>query len=285
MTLLRQKMIEAMQQRGFSDCTHESYLYAVTDLSQHFHKSPDQIQVRQIQEYFVYLAQKRHLCGATCRLYYHGIRFLYLQVLQWEQFDVPIHYPKLEQKIPELLTQAEVNQIILSCANPKHRMMLMTCYGCGLRVSELVALKVRHIDGERKLLRVEQGKGAKDRAVVISPGLLDQLRRYWLDYRPDPWLFPNSNTPTLHLSISTPQKVFKNAKNKAGIEKVGGIHSLRHAYATCQLENGVPIHQLQKLLGHKNIQSTLRYVHWIPGYHGGESRIRDLVGDLAVRDD
>jgi integrase/recombinase XerD len=284
MTLLRQKMIEAMQQRGFSDCTHESYLYAVTDLAKHFHKSPDQIQVSQIQDYFVYLAQDRHLGGATCRLYYHGIRFLYLQVLHWEQFDVPIHYPKLEQKIPELLTQAEVKQIILACTNHKHRMMLMTCYGCGLRVSELVALKVRHIDGERKLLRVEQGKGSKDRAVVISPGLLDQLRRYWLDYRPDPWLFPTRNNPTQHLQRSTPQKVFSQAKSKAGIEKVGGIHSLRHAYATCQLENGMPIHQLQKLLGHKNIQSTLRYVHWIPGCNGGESRMRDLVGDLEVSD-
>ncbi len=285
MTPLRQNMIDAMQQRGFSQRTHKSYLAAVRDFARYFKTPPDQLQAEHLQKYFVYLVQERHLSGASCRLSFHALRFLYLQVLHWEQFDVPIQYPKLAQKIPELLTRQEVRQIIDACDNAKHRMMLLTCYGCGLRVSELVALKVRHIDGERKQLRVEQGKGAKDRAVVITAGLLDQLRRYWLAYHPRLWLFPKSNTSELHLSISTPQKVFKNAKNKTGIEKIGGIHSLRHAYATHQLESGLPVHKLQQQLGHRNMQSTLRYVHWVSGCQDGLMSVSDLVGDLEVSDD
>ena len=160
--------------------------------------------------------------------------------------------------------------------------MLLTCYGCGLRVSELVALKVQHIDGERHLLRVEQGKGAKDRAVVISVTLLNQLRYYWMDYRPGIWLFPNANTPRNHLSITSAQKVFKSAKNKSGIQKTGGIHSLRHAYATHRLESGLPVHELQRQLGHKNLQSTLRYVHWVPHDPQGKIVFSDLISQLEV---
>lgn len=184
MTPLRQQMIDAMQQRGFSVRTHETYLAAVRSLATYYDTPPDEIQLDQIQEYFVYLVQERGLSGASCRLYLHALRFLYLQVLQWDHFDVPIHYPKRAEKIPELLTRQEVKQILDACANDQHRMMLTTCYGCGLRVSELVAIKVRHLDGERHLLRVEQGKGAKDRAVVLSEALLHQLRLYWIRYRP-----------------------------------------------------------------------------------------------------
>jgi site-specific recombinase XerD len=282
MTPLRQQMIEAMQQRGFSVRTHQSYLASVTGLAGFFHQSPDHLKAEQIQDYFVYLVQQRGLCGSSCRLHLNGIRFLYLQVLHWRQFDIPIVLPKKAQKIPELLTRQEVKQIIQTCDNRKHRMMLLTCYGCGLRVSELVALKVQHIDGERKLLRVEQGKGAKDRAVVISETLLMQLRRYWLGYHPGKWLFPNSNMAKLHLSISTIQRVFKKSKVKTDIQKVGGIHSLRHAYATHQLENGLAIHKLQHQLGHRNLQSTLRYVHWVPTYQQGQAPFNDLVNELGV---
>lgn len=282
MTTLRQEMIDAMQQRGFSPRTHTSYLAAVRDLAKYFHKPPDQLHQEQIQEYFCYLVKERHLSAASCKLYLNGIRFLYLQVLKWNEFNVPIQTPKRPQKIPELLTRHEVGQIIASCVNAKHRMLLLTCYGCGLRVGELVALKVRHIDGERKLLRVEQGKGAKDRAVVLSAVLLHRLRHYWMSYHPVEWLFPNSNTPHLPLSISTAQKVFRRAKASSGIQKIGGIHSLRHAYATHQLENGLPVHRLQQQLGHRNLQSTMRYVHWVPDYHRGLIPVTDLVEQLEV---
>lgn len=282
MTPLRQQMIDAMQQRGFSDRTHESYLYAVRALAKYFHKPPDQLRQEQIQEYFLYLVKERHLCAATCKLYLNGIRFLYLQVLKWEAFDVPIQTPKRPQKIPELLTRHEVKQIINACDNSRHRLMLLTCYGCGLRVSELVALKVRHVDGERQLLRVEQGKGSKDRAVVLSAALLDQLRYYWQKEHPRLWLFPNRSRPHLHLNITTIQKAFRTAKDKTGIQKIGGIHSLRHAYATHQLESGLPIYALQQQLGHSDIHSTMHYVHWIALSHGETSPVADLVEQLEV---
>ena len=282
MTPLRQQMTDAMLQRGFSIRTHQSYLASVTGLASFFHQSPDRLQTDQIQEYFVYLVKQRGLSGSSCRLHLNGIRFLYLQVLHWRQFDIPIVLPKKAQKIPELLTRQEVKWIIDACENRKHRMMLLACYGCGLRVSELVALKVRHIDGERKLLRIEQGKGAKDRAIVIPETLLMQLRRYWLGYHPGLWLFPNNTHANVHLSIGTLQKVFKRIKEHTGIRKIGGIHSLRHAYATHQLENGLALHKLQHQLGHNDLHSTLRYVHWVPNYQQDQTPFNDLINELGV---
>jgi integrase/recombinase XerD len=171
MTPLRKQMIAAMRQRGFSVRTHESYLAAVSDLARYYRRSPARLDVAELQAYFNHLAQERGLSGASCRLYLHGIRFLYLQVLKWPSFDVSLVVPKRAQRVPELLTRTEVQRILEACANPKHRMLLELTYGCGLRVSEVVALRVRHLDGERRLLRVEQGKGAKDRQVILAPEL------------------------------------------------------------------------------------------------------------------
>ncbi len=281
MTPLRQKMIDAMVVRGFSVRTHRSYLEGVAQLARYYHRAPDQLTIEDIQKFFLYLAKERQLSGASCRLYLHAIRFFYLQVLHWTSFDVPFQVPSKAQRIPELLTRREVAGILSGCINRKHRMLLTTCYGCGLRVSEVVALKVRHIDGERRLLRVDQGKGAKDRQVEISAALLDQLRRYWQLLRPAHWLF-FSRDPLTPLSIASAQKCFKAAKRCAGIDKVGGIHSLRHAYATHQLCAGMPIHQLQQQMGHRNIHSTLRYVHWVPNYRDGQGGT-DLIADLERR--
>ncbi len=281
MTPLRQKMIDAMQVRGFAARTHESYLSAVTALAKYYHRTPEQLSVDEIQAYFQYLVKERGLSGATCRLYLNAIRFLYLQVLKQPTFDVTFQMPKKLYRIPELLTRSEVGRILSAVNNSKHRIMLMTCYGCGLRVNELVHLKVRHIDGERRLLRVEQGKGGKDRQVILSDGLLQPLRAYWRRYHPSDWLFPG-HEPDQPMVVSSPQRVFTVAKRRAGIDKVGGIHSLRHAYATHQLEAGLPVHQLQQLLGHQNIHSTLHYVHWVPGqYREGEAGV-DLIAALVV---
>jgi site-specific recombinase XerD len=283
MTLLRKQMIAAMRQRGFSDRTHESYLAAVTHLARYYGRSPAQLDVAELQAWFNHLAQERGLSGASCRLYLHAIRFLYLQVLKWPSFDVSLVVPKRAQRVPELLTRAEVQRILQACANAKHRMLLEITYGCGLRVSEVVALRVRDVDGERRLLRVAQGKGAKDRLVILAPDLLLELRRYWSRCRPAEWLFPRAHAADAHLSISTAQRVFARAKASSGVQKVGGIHSLRHAYATHQLEHGLAIHELQRLLGHGNLQSTLRYVHWLPGQrHGGQGHA-DLIAGLEVR--
>ncbi len=280
MTVLRQKMIDAMLVRGFSVRTHRSYLDAVSRLAKYYRRPPDQLSGEELQAFFLYLAKDCGLSGATCRLYLNAIRFFYLQVLGRDSFGVTLAVPKRAQRIPELLTRGEVGRLLSVCRNLKHRMVLTTCYGCGLRVSELVALKVRHIDGERHLLRVEQGKGARDRHVILPDTLLRLLRSYWQVMRPPEWLFPGREMTT-PLSLTSVQKAFTAAKRRAGIDKVGGIHALRHAYATHQLEAGMPVHQLQRLLGHQDIHSTLRYVHWIPDYREGGSGA-DLIAGLEV---
>jgi len=284
MTPLRQKMIDAMQVRGYSARTQQSYLGAVSALAKFYGRSPESLSRDELQAFFLYLVKDRHWSGASCRLYLHGIRFLYLRVLARDALEVSLDVPRKAQRIPELLTRKEVRAVLGSVSNLKHQMLLQLCYGCGLRVSELVAVKVRHVDGERHLLRVEQGKGAVDRAVIVSPCLLDHLRRYWQDERPRSWLFP-ARYHSEPLGIQTAQRVFTAAKRRAGVEKIGGIHSLRHAYATHQLEAGVPVHQLQRLLGHRSLQATLRYVHWIVGYRPGAQASHDLLAALEQDDE
>jgi site-specific recombinase XerD len=276
-------MIEAMRQRGFAVRTHKAYLGAVTDLARYYHRSPDRLSAEEVKGYIRSLAVDRELSGSTCRQYFHAVRFFYQQVLGLSEFDITVALPKLAQRIPELLTRAEVAAILAATHNPKHRMLLLMCYGCGLRVSELVAIRVRRdIDGERKLLRIEQGKGAKDRLVPIGETLLEQLREYWRCYRPRAWLFERNRHPAVALRVATCQRVFQAAKAATDIEKIGGIHSLRHAYATHQLEAGLPIQDLQHYLGHRSIQSTMRYLHWIPNYREGQGQ-PDLIAQLAER--
>lgn len=278
MTPLREAMIRAMQVRGFSVRTHKSYLAAVTDLAGYCRRSPAEIEVQDLCRYFEHLAIERKLSAASCRLALNGIRFLYLEVLKREAFNVPIPVPKKPQRIPELLSRAEVAGIVAACTDRKYQTMLMLAYGCGLRLSELVSVRVGDVDGERGQLRVEQGKGAKDRLVPLSPTLLKRLRDWWRGHRPRHWLF-EGRVPGAALSATSLQKAYTKAKARAGITKVGGIHALRHAYATHQLEAGLPVHRLQRLLGHQNIRSTLHYVHWVPDYREG-SGAHDLVAQL-----
>jgi len=282
MTPLRKKMILAMRQRGFSPRTHKSYLAAVTDLARYFARSPDRIGIGELQGYFDYLVQERNLAPASCRVHLNGVRFLYLKVLEWPSFDVELVVPRREQRIPELLTRADVSAMLAACRNPKHRMLLELTYGCGLRVSEVIGLRVRDIDGERGLLRVVQAKGAKDRMVTVPATLMQRLRGYWTLCRPQEWLFPSSRAIGGPICLTTAQRVFTNAKRRAGIDKIGGIHSLRHAYATHQLENGLPVHELQRLLGHNNLQSTERYLHWLPGCCDAKRGYTDLLAGIGA---
>ena len=221
----------------------------------------------------------RKLAPASVRLAYNGIRFLYLQVLDWPALDLELTLPKKPQKIPVLLTRGEVARILSACTVMRYHTMLLLCYGCGLRLAELIAVRVPDIDGECSLLRVEQGKGAKDRLVPISPTLLDGLRAYWRLFRPRGFLFPGQR-PGQPLSPTAIQRVYTRAKAAAGISKAGGIHALRHAFATHQLEAGLPVHRLQRHMGHASLQSTLRYIHWVPSYHEGAGEL-DLIARLG----
>jgi site-specific recombinase XerD len=281
MTPLRKKMTDTLVLKGYSPRTQESYLYAITNLAKHYRRSPDELDVGEIERYFLYLLQERKLAPASVRLSVNAVRFLFTQVLQRPLEHCVIRYPKIPQRIPELLSRGEVHLILCHCRNEKQQTMLTTCYGAGLRVSELIQLRVRDIDSEREVLHIRQGKGARDRELILTPGLLQLLRRYWQRYRPiDPLFYGREDH--LPVGISTVQKTYTRAKRSAGIDKQGGIHALRHAYATHQLEAGMPVHQLQRLLGHQSLKTTLRYVHWIPHYKSDASRGADLVGSLAA---
>lgn len=282
MTSLRHQMIEAMLLRGFSPRTHETYLCAVTQLAGYYHRSPDRLTLAELQIYFKYLTLERKLSPATCRLYLNAVRFLYLKVLGWSHFDVQLILPKRPQRIPELLNRDDVARILQATLNDRHRMLLSLCYGCGLRLSELIAVQVRDLDGERRMLRVEQGKGARDRYVLLAPSLLTSLRHYWRAHRPRLWLFPTPQHPEHHIGPCSAQRAYYGAKQRAGIDKRGGIHALRHAYATHQLEQGLPVHQLQHLLGHRDLKTTLRYVHWAPVQSGGEHGHADLLAGIGT---
>lgn len=280
MTPLRKAMIVAMEQRGFSPRTHKSYLHSVRELAAYYHRSPEQLGPEQLRGFITHLAVERKLAPASVRLYFNGVMFLYREVLHRPVRDLGIVLPKRPQRIPELLTRAEVAALLQACPHPKFRTMLCCAYGCGLRVGELVALRVRDVDGERQLLRIEQGKGGKDRLVRLGPALLGELRAHWRRYRPRQWLFPGQR-PTVHLCDTSIQKAYGAAKAGAGIAKRGGIHSLRHAYATHQLGAGMPVTELQRQLGHSHVSSTLRYLHWLPEYHERGAGT-DLLAELPL---
>ena len=184
MTPLRQQMIEAMTLRGFSAHTHRAYLYAVTELAEFYGQCPSRLSDDQLKAYFRDLVLNRGFSPATCKVRFHGIRFLLRDVLDRRTDKLTPIFPSSPQRIPELLTRSEVARIIDHAENPKHRTLLNVCYACGLRVSEALALRVRDINGERKLLHIEQGKGAKDRMVMFGDALLRELRWYWSLYRP-----------------------------------------------------------------------------------------------------
>jgi len=261
MTALRQKMIDGMLVRGFAQRTQRSYLDAVTKLAMYYHRCPSRISKDEIQAYFLYLVKERHLSPASCRLYLNAIRFLYVQVLGNDSLVFSVDVPKQKQRIPELLSRDDVARILKATTHLKRRALLALCYGCGLRVSEVATLRVADIDGERHLLRVTQGKGHKDRSVILSATLLTYLQRYWRMYRPCQWLFYSTDVSHSYC-ISSIQRTFTQAKKIAGINKIGGIHSLRHAYATHQLAAGMPIHMLKQqrksLQRHKRALHTLR---------------------------
>jgi site-specific recombinase XerD len=246
--------------RGLAKRTHESYLAAVTGLTRFYDRSPDRLTQREIEAYLVHLAEERKLAWNTRSLVINGLRFFYHTTLGREQMAFAIPRPKTPTQLPEILSQEEVARILSRPTNSKHRVLLMTAYAAGLRVSELVRLRVGDLDSDRMTIRVEQGKGGQDRYTLLSPRLLEELRRYWRSTRPQPWLFP-SQRGRRPVSISCAQRVWGRAKREARVTKRGGIHALRHAFATHLLEAGTDLHTIQRLLGHRHISTTMVYFH------------------------
>ena len=259
MTPLRSKMIEEMQLRRFSENTQETYLKAITGLAKYHNKSPDNIDVEQIKEYILFLANEKNISWRSINTITAAIRFLFEKTMK-KDISLAIPLRKTPRILPEILSSDELLCLFDSVSNLKHRTILFTAYACGLRVSELINLKVSDIDSNRMMVRIEHGKVNKDRYTILSVRLLKELRLYWLKYRPGNWLF-YSGINKNKLSRATPQQVFKKAKIKAGIKKNVVFHSLRHNFATNLLEAGVDIRTIQILMGHTSITSTAVYLH------------------------
>jgi integrase/recombinase XerD len=260
MTPLRQRMLHDMTVRGFADTTQQIYLSAVFGLARHYHRSPDRLSPQEVQDYIVFLHKERHLRWNTCNVHRHALRFLYRVTLKRPDPNLFVPGAKQPSVLPQILNDDELIRLFTVTTNLKHRALFMTAYAAGLRASELVQVRICDIDSGRMTLRVRQGKGGKDRYVPLSPRLLHSLRQYWRQYRPDPWLFPGQPAER-PLSRYSPTQLFQIAKEKAGITKAGGIHTLRHGYATGLLEAGVELPIIQRRLGHNSIRSTMRYLH------------------------
>lgn len=260
MGILRTRMEHDLIVRGRSERTRETYLHAVVALTRYYRRPPDQLTDREVQAYLRYLIQERHLAWSSCRVAVAGLRFFYEITLGRARGAFTVPLPKGAQKLPEILSREEVARLLASTATLKHRVLLMTAYGGGLRVGEVVRLRGTDLDADRMLIRVEQGKGRKDRYTLLSRRLLEEVRHYARIYRPTLWLFPQRRQ-AVPMDPSSALRVYHLAKARAGIVKAGGIHALRHAFATHLLESGTDIVTIQSLLGHSSIKTTLRYVH------------------------
>ncbi len=256
---LRQKMINEMKLRRFAPKTQEAYVSAVAGLARHYNQSPDRIDKEKIQRYLLHLMEERKMSWSTCNVVVSGLRFFYIETLGRDSVYLGIPPRKKTSQLPEILSAGELKSLFASTVNPKNRTLLMTTYAAGLRVSESVKLKVTDIDSKRMMIRIEQGKGRKDRYTILSPRLLRELRQYYRKYLPELWLF-QGRRPEHYLSIGTAQKIYYRAKERAGIKRGKGIHILRHCFATHLLEAGVDLRTIQALMGHNSIMTTMVYL-------------------------
>ena len=276
MSALREKMLQRMQLRGFAVKTQQAYTSWIIQLAGFHHLSPDKIDDEQLQTFMLDLINERHLSASTCRQAIHSIRFFYRDVVGREVSRFTLPGMKTPAKVPELLSAEEVFAIIDVCTNAKYRTMMLVAYGTGIRLSEITHLRVNDIHSDRKVLRIEQGKGSKDRYVLLTASLLQMLRSYWRLFRPVGPLFYGRERDRA-ISHGSLQKTFHRCLLQSGVQKQVGIHGLRHAFATHSLEAGMPLAQLQQLLGHKQISTTLRYVHWLPRYREDAGAATDLL--------
>lgn len=268
MTPLRQRMMEDLQLRGLAAKTQDSYLRAVRQLAEHYHKSPDLITEEELRLYFLYLKNDKQVSRSGFNIALSGLKFFYERTLhrEWATLDLPRR--TREKKLPVVLSTAEVRQILGGLRQWRYRVCLTTIYSCGLRLLEGVTLQVTDIDSARMMLHIRQGKGDKDRYVPLPEGTLQLLREYWSTHRHPVWLFPAPTRAGVPLSSATQpmnesgvQRAFKAALLESGVPKDASVHTLRHSYATHLLEAGVNLRLIQAYLGHSSPKTTALYTH------------------------
>ena len=252
-------MIREMRIRNYSPRSINTYVSVISHLAQHFNTSPEQLTVDQVKDYLHYKIKNRSCSVSLVNQTISALKILYQDILgmQWE--DLKIKRPRKEKKLPVILSRQEVDAVISQIRNPKHKAMLAVVYSAGLRRQELVNLKVSDIDSARMFIRVNQGKGKKDRETLLAQNTLKLLRQYYILYKPSGLLFEGrpEGTPISFTSLSN---ILKKSLEKAGINKKASIHSLRHSFATHLLEQGTNIKIIQRLLGHHSIRTTMVYL-------------------------
>ena len=281
MSTLRQQLIQELVLRGCSPRTQEAYVSAVYQLAKYYRRSPDQLSDQQIKDYLFYLAVRKKLSASSRNQATSALRFFYASVLSRPVEQVVRVLPRVRQEVrrPQVFAIGELERLFtIGCLHPRHRAFLMTVYGAGLRLNEACHLKPEDILSERQQIRVVQGKGNKDRYTLLSPRLLEELRRYWKWCRPAHWLFPASRNPQAPMIDATGQRIFNKAVERAGLPDKGGIHSLRHSFATHLLEAGVEITIVQRLLGHSSLSTTSTYLHV------RQERLAQIAGPLQLLD-
>ena len=284
MGALRAKMEQDLLIRGLSPLTREAYLRAVVGLTKYYSRAPDTLSAHDVQAYLAYLIKERGLAWSSLNVTVHGLRFFYEVTLGRSRTHFSIPTAKTPATQPQILSRQEIARLLAAVPNRKHRTLLMTTYAAGLRVSEVTKLKVANLDSERRVIRVEHGKGGKDRYTLLSDRLLEELRSYWRVYRPAPWLFPARGNQR-PLSRTTADYIYQRAKRRAGIHKAGGIHSLRHAFATHLLEAGIDLPTIQSLMGHDSIRTTSRYLHIVHGGGADQRAALDLLAFTSPREE
>jgi len=265
MTPLRQRLIEELALRGYSDKTRDAYVHAVACLARHYRRAPDTLSDEEVRAYLLQLHEKGDKARSTLNVAVSGMRFFYQWVLHrgFTHLERNLPRPRQAKRKPRAYTVAQVKHLLeVGCTNLKHRAFLMTVYGAGLRLNEACHLRPEHIDRSAGQIRVEQGKGRKDRYTVLPQRLLGELESYWKLYHPQGgWLFPSTRHPQEPMPDGTAQKIFYDAVRRAGLPDKGGIHCLRHSFATHWMEAGLELFAIKRLLGHTSLSTTTKYLH------------------------
>jgi integrase/recombinase XerD len=259
MTPLRQRFIDDLRLKNFSDGTIKVYVQAVEKFARFLGRSPDQSTAEDVRGVLIHELD-RGLSRSYIVIQQNALRHLYLDTLGRTDELQAIPRPKRERRLPVVLSREEVRRLFAVTGNLKHKALLMVAYDAGLRLSEILNLRIEDIDSQRMVIRVRQGKGKKDRYGRLSAGLLKLLREYWREYRPESLLFPGAH-PSKRYDLATPGQILKKLCRKAGITKRVSMHTLRHSFATHLLEAGTNLRVIQQLLGHSNIQTTCVYTH------------------------
>ncbi len=264
MTEMRRRMEEELKLRGCGPRTQKSYLEWVARFAQHHRRAPEQMGEEQVRSYLMYLLEERKLSRSTLVQALCALKFFYNHVLHRPCEVEDLRFPRQQKKkLPRVLSESEVRRLLESAGNLKDQVILMTLYGSGLRLSELIHLQVSDIDSGKMQIRVRQGKGGKDRNVVLSQNLLGALRRYFRQYRPVKWLF-YGQTPQQPIDDRAIQRMVRCLSERAGLRERVTTHTLRHSFATHLLEHGTELPYIQELLGHRNIKTTMLYLRVSP---------------------